>query len=113
MLKILETLQHLYQYDAYEEVYQIDILHENLFYYRTSQKLVLFQLNLHTLLFSILKMNVRTLKVFKDTQQTSRLLAMLDDYSSVLISPVSGCCLTRMPNVASKPIKQVLHDISR
>ncbi|CAF0801787.1 unnamed protein product [Adineta ricciae] len=109
----LETLQHIYQYDAYEEVYQIDILHENLFYYRTSQQLVLFQLKLHTLVFSILKTNVRTLKVFKDTQRTSRLLAMLDDYSCVLISPVSGCCLTRMPNVAKKDIKQVLHDISR
>ncbi|CAF0766338.1 unnamed protein product [Adineta ricciae] len=109
----LETLQHLYQYDAYEEVYQIDILHENLFYYRTSRHLVLFQLNLRTLVFSILKTNVRTLKVFKDTQRTSRLLAMLDDYSCVLISPVSGCCLTRMPNVAKKIIKQVLHDVSR
>jgi hypothetical protein len=110
---ILETLQHLYQYDASEEILQLDIVHEDLFYYRTSRKIVLFKLNLYTLLFSVLKTRVRALKLFIDTQRLARIAAVLEDDSCVLISPVSGCCLTYVPNVAKKPIKQVLHDITR
>ena len=41
----LETLQHVYQYDTQMEVFQIDIIHENLFYYRTLKHLVLFLLS--------------------------------------------------------------------
>ncbi|UJR27655.1 hypothetical protein I4U23_008936 [Adineta vaga] len=108
----LETLQHIYQYNTSKEIFQIDIIHENLFYYRTLQEIILFQLNLHTVLFSVIKTKVRTLKLFNDTQKIARILALLDDYSCVLI-PITGCCLTHVPNVAKKPIKQVLHDISR
>jgi hypothetical protein len=46
-------------------------------------------------------------------QRIARMIAILEDYSSILISPVSGCCLTYMQNIAKKPIKQILHDISR
>lgn len=109
----LETLQHVYQYDVKEEIFQIDIIEEKLFYYRTLKSLVLFKLNLRTLLFAMTNIKVTTLKLFTDTQRTARLLALLEDYSSILISPVTGCCLTYLPNLSKKPIKQILHDISR
>ena len=96
--------KHIYQYNTSKEIFQIDIIHENLFYYRTLQEIILFQLNLHTLLFSVIKTKVRTLKLFNDTQEIARILALLDDYSCVLISPITGCCLTHVPNVAKKPI---------
>jgi hypothetical protein len=109
----LETLQHLYQYNTHDEIFQIDIIEENLFYYRTTKNFVLFQLNLHTLLFSITNTKVISLKLFTNTQRITRLCALLEDYSGILISPVSGCCLTYIPNLGKKPIKQILHDISR
>ena len=89
------------------------MIEENLYYYRTLQNLVLFQLNLCTLLFAITHSKVTSLKLFIDTKRTARLIALLEDFSSILISPVSGCCLTYIPNIAKKPIKQILHDISR
>jgi hypothetical protein len=110
---VLETLQHLYQYNTHEEIFQIDIIHENLFYYRTLNNLILFKLNLHTLVFSITKTKVKSMKLFTNTQKLARITAILDDYSSILLSPVSGCCLTYIPNIAKKAIKQILHDISR
>lgn len=109
----VETLQHVYQYKTTEDIYQIDILEENLFFYRTSTSLHLFQLNLPNRLFSLTKSKVIALKLFTNTHQTSRLLALLEDYSSLLISPISGCCLTVIPNLSKKSIKQILHDISR
>ncbi len=109
----LETLQHIYQYNTNEEIFQIDIIQDNLFYYRTAKNLILFQLNLHTLLFSITNTKVTSLKLFTNTQRIARLCALLEDYSGILISPVSGSCLTYVPNLAKNPIKQILHDISR
>ncbi|CAF3769661.1 unnamed protein product [Adineta steineri] len=109
----LESLQHIYQYNTNEEIFQIDIIHENLFYYRTLQNIVIFKLNLHTLLFSMTKSKVLALKLFTDIQKIARVTVILEDYSCILISPVSGCCLTYVPNTAKKPIKQILHDISR
>lgn len=109
----LDTLQHLYQYDTKEEVFQLDTIEENLYFYRTSKSLVLFQLNLRTILFAITNNKVTSLKLFTDTSRTARLIALLEDYSSILISPVSGSCLTSIPNLSKNPIKQILHDISR
>ena len=109
----LETLQHLYQYDTNEPVLQLDIIEENVFFYRTAHTLVLFQLNLRTLLFAITNSKVISLKLFTDSSRTARLLALLEDYSSILISPISGCCLTSIPNLSKKSIKQIIHDISR
>ncbi|CAF0891715.1 unnamed protein product [Rotaria sordida] len=109
----LETLQHIYQYNTNEEIFQIDIIHENLFYYRTLKHIILFKLNLHTILFSITKTKVKSLKLFTDMQRIARIIALAEDNSSILISPVSGCCLTYVSNIAKKPIKQILHDISR
>jgi hypothetical protein len=109
----LETLQHLYQYNTHEEIFQIDIIQENFFYYRTLKNLIFFKLNLHTLLFSIIKTKILSLKLFTNIQHTARIIALLEDYSSLIISPASGCCLTRIPNIGKKPIKQILHDISR
>jgi hypothetical protein len=110
---LLETLQHLYQYNTHEEIFQINIIQENLFSYRTLKNLIIFKLNLPNLLFSIIKNKILSLKLFTDTQQTSRIIALLEDYSGILISPVSGACLTYIPNIGKKPIKQILHDISR
>jgi hypothetical protein len=110
---LLETLQHLYQYNTHEEIFQINIIQENLFSYRTLKNLIIFKLNLPNLLFSIIKNKILSLKLFTDIQQTSRIIALLEDYSGILISPVSGACLTYIPNIGKKPIKQILHDISR
>ncbi|CAF4440675.1 unnamed protein product, partial [Adineta steineri] len=84
----LETLQHIYQYNTNEEIFQLDIIHENLFYYRTLQNIVIFKLNLHTLLFSITKSKVLALKLFTDIQKIARVTVILEDYSCILISPV-------------------------
>ncbi|CAF3364498.1 unnamed protein product [Rotaria sp. Silwood1] len=109
----LETLQHLYQYNANEEIFQIDVIHENLFYYRTLKHIILFKLNLNTILFSTTKTKIKSLKLFTDMHRTARVTALSEDNSCILISPVSGCCLTYVSNIAKKPIKQILHDISR
>ncbi|CAF4438789.1 unnamed protein product, partial [Adineta steineri] len=58
------------------------------------------------------KSKVLALKLFTDIQKIARVTVILEDYSCILISPVSGCCLTYVPNTAKKPIKQILHDIS-
>ncbi|CAF2606103.1 unnamed protein product [Rotaria sp. Silwood2] len=108
-----KTLQHLYQYNTNEEIFQIDVIHENLFYYRTLKHIILFKLNLDTILFSITKVKVKSLKLFTDMQRIARITALAEDNSSILISPVSGCCLNYVSNIAKKPIKQILHDISR
>jgi hypothetical protein len=70
-------------------------------------------LNLQTILFALTKAKVKSLKLMAETQRIARITALFDDSSSVLISPVSGCCLAQVPNVAKKPVKQILHDISR
>lgn len=46
-------------------------------------------------------------------QRIARVIAISENDCAILISPVSGCCLTYMSNIAEKPIKQILHDISR
>ncbi|CAM4769649.1 unnamed protein product [Rotaria magnacalcarata] len=109
----LETLQHLYQYKADEEIFRIDVIHESLFYYRTLKHIILFKLHLHTILFSIINTKVKSLKLFTDMQHIARIIVLVEDNSSILISPVSGCCLNYVSNIAKKPIKQILHDVSR
>ncbi|CAF5204597.1 unnamed protein product, partial [Rotaria magnacalcarata] len=46
-------------------------------------------------------------------QHIARIIVLVEDNSSILISPVSGCCLNYVSNIAKKPIKQILHDVSR
>ena len=108
-----ETLQHIYQYNTNEEIFQINVIHDNLLYYRSLKQIVLFQLNLPTLLFSITKTKVKSLKLLTNAQRIARITALSEDYSIILISPVSGCCLTYVSNISKKPVKQILHDISR
>ncbi|CAF2848054.1 unnamed protein product [Rotaria sp. Silwood2] len=67
----------------------------------------------NTILFSITKVKVKSLKLFTDMPRIARITALAEDNSSILISPVSGCCLNYVSNIAKKPIKQILHDISR
>jgi hypothetical protein len=110
---LIETLQHLYQYRSESEIHQLDVIDANLFFYRTLNEIILFKLNLPTMLFSIVKGQVRSLRLVTDTQRTTRMVALLKDDSSVLLSPVSGSSLTSAPNISQKPIKQILHDISR
>jgi hypothetical protein len=74
---------------------------------------MLFKLNLHTILFAITKTKVNSLKLITDTQRITRITTLLEDYSGIIMSPVSGCCLAYVPNITKKPIKQILHDISR
>lgn len=84
-----------------------------MFYYRSLKHIILFELYLKTILFSITKSKVKSLKLFTDMQRIARVIAISENDSAILISPVSGCCLTYMSNIAEKPIKQILHDISR
>jgi hypothetical protein len=88
-------------------------MHENLFYYRTLNKLILFELNLSTMLLSMIQQQVKSLKLTTDGQQTTRIVVLMSNDCSTFLSPVSGACLAHVPNMAQKPIKQVLHDMTR
>ena len=110
---VIETLQHLYQYNTDDEIFQLENLSNGFFFYRTSKKVIVFQFHLPTTVFSSTTNSVKMFRMFKDSKQNVRLTALLGDQSSLILSPISGARLVSVPNISKKPIKQILHDISR
>lgn len=113
MFSRVETLQHLYRYEISNPIDQMDLIDEHLFYYRTKNQLVFFRFDLPTMLFSLIPQPVKSMQLITDGQKLARLIVLLDNSSSLLLSPVSGSILTSIPHIGAQPVKQILHDITR
>lgn len=110
---VADRLEHVYQFEDDAEIVQMKSIDERFFFYRTSTKIRLFEINFPTKIFQSTESVVRSLKIFSDGKENSRLVALFDDGSASIVSPVTAALLTSHENSSKKSIRTIFHDVEK